>query len=69
MPTPGWFWGTSISIILADARAEDLLDLMEVAGLDNWLPEGAITYQCGKAATIDLVLASHSLKKTSLLQY
>jgi hypothetical protein len=47
-----------------DARAEDLLDLMETAGLDNWLVPGTITRdQAGHRSTIDLTLASYSLRE------
>jgi endonuclease/exonuclease/phosphatase family metal-dependent hydrolase len=47
-----------------DARAEDLLDLMETAGLDNWLAPGTITRdQAGHRSTIDLTLASYSLRE------
>lgn len=47
-----------------DAGAEDLLDLMETAGLDNWLAPGSVTRdQAGSQSTIDLVLASYSLRE------
>ena len=47
-----------------DARAEDLLDLMESVGLDNWLAPGSVTRdQAGSQSTIDLVLASYSLRE------
>lgn len=47
-----------------DARAEDLLDLMEITGLDNWLTPGTVTRdQAGSQSTIDLVLASYSLRE------
>lgn len=47
-----------------DARAEDLLDLMESAGLDNWIRPGTVTRdQTGFRSTIDLVLASYSLRE------
>lgn len=46
----------------ADAKAEDLLDIMEISMLDCWVPEGTIT-RSDKASctTIDLVLASWHL--------
>jgi hypothetical protein len=47
-----------------DVRAEDLLDLMETGGLDNWLTPGTVTRdQAGHQSTIDLVLASYSLRE------
>ena len=47
-----------------DVRAEDLLDLMEMAGLDNWLAPGTVTRdQAGSQSTIDLTLASYSLRE------
>jgi hypothetical protein len=47
-----------------DAKAEDLLDLIETAGLDNWLTPGTITRdQAGSQSTIDLVFASYSLRE------
>jgi hypothetical protein len=47
-----------------DARAEDLLDLMESVGLDNWVAPGTITRdQAGYQSTIDLTLASYSLRE------
>lgn len=47
-----------------DARAEDLLDLMEAAGLDSWLASDTVTpYQAGHRSTIDLTLASYSLRE------
>jgi hypothetical protein len=47
-----------------DVKAEDLLDLMESAGLDNWLAPGTITRdQAGYQTTIDLTLASYSLRE------
>ncbi|OOQ86154.1 putative reverse transcriptase [Penicillium brasilianum] len=50
-----------------DARAEDLLDLMESVGLDSWLAPGTITRdQAGSRSTIDLVLASYSLREQML---
>jgi endonuclease/exonuclease/phosphatase family metal-dependent hydrolase len=50
-----------------DARAEDLLDLMETAGLDSWLAPGTVTRdQAGSQSTIDLVLASYSLREQML---
>lgn len=47
-----------------DARAADLLDLMESVGLDNWIRPGTVTRdQAGSQSTIDLVLASYSLRE------
>lgn len=47
-----------------DAKAEGLLDLKEVVGLDNWLIPGTVTRnQAGSQSTIDLVLASYSLRE------
>ena len=47
-----------------DARAEDLLDLMESVGLDNWLAPGSVTRdQAGSQSTIDLALASYMLRE------
>ena len=37
---------------------------METAGLDSWLPPGTVTRdQAGSRSTIDLVLASYSLRE------
>jgi hypothetical protein len=48
-----------------DAEAEELLDIMEVAALDNWLPEGEVTRLGGggRGTTIDLVLATTDLRE------
>ncbi|OOQ82702.1 putative reverse transcriptase [Penicillium brasilianum] len=53
---------------LRDAKAEDLLDLMEMAGLDSWLAPGTVTRdQAGSQSTIDLVLASYALREQILV--
>ncbi|KAJ5100003.1 hypothetical protein N7532_007004, partial [Penicillium argentinense] len=47
-----------------DAEADELLDVLEVAGLDNRLPQGAVTRERGgNKTTIDLVLASRNLRE------
>jgi hypothetical protein len=47
-----------------DVRAEDLLDLIEMAGLDNWLAPGTVTRdQAGSQSTIDLTLVLYSLRE------
>lgn len=53
-------WGGEDAI--RDEEAEELLDMMEAAGLDNWVPQGEATRELnGSRTTIDLVLASRSL--------
>lgn len=50
-----------------DVRAEDLLDMMELSVLDNRVRPVTVTRdQTGSRSTIDLVLASYSLREQSI---
>lgn len=53
-------WGGDNAV--QDGKAEDLLELMDAADLDFWLPPGTITREDAKSRTsIDLVMGSHAL--------